>query len=37
MNRVGSLILQRIVKKTLPEFLERIESGYIQWAGGAVA
>ena len=36
MNRVGSLILQRVVKKTLPEFLERIQTGYVLWAGEEV-
>lgn len=36
MNRVGSLILQRVVKKTLPEFLQRIQNGYALWAGGEV-
>lgn len=31
MNRVGSLVLKRVVKKALPEFLERIISGYHDW------
>lgn len=31
MNRVGSLVLKRVVKKALPEFLDRIISGYHDW------
>jgi hypothetical protein len=36
MNRVGSMVLQRILKKTLPEFLDRIKNGYAGWEGEMV-
>ncbi|EWM24481.1 Protein of unknown function DUF1997 [Nannochloropsis gaditana] len=36
MNRVGSMVLHRILKKTLPEFLDRIKNGYTGWEGEMV-
>ena len=37
MNRVGSLILRKVVTKALPEFLDRIIAGYHDWAATAAA
>lgn len=37
MNRVGSLVLKRVVKKALPEFLDRIITGYHDWHAAELA